>query len=103
MEKLADYRDIDRLIHEPARYILMAHLYVVSEADFVFLTRKCGLSGGNLSSHMSKLEDAGYVRVEKSFVNKRPQTTFELTKKGRQAFEEYRLKMSKALDWAEHA
>jgi DNA-binding MarR family transcriptional regulator len=79
--------------------MIMAHLYVVSQADFVFLARKCGLSGGNLSSHTSKLEDSGYIRIEKSFVDKRPQTTFELTRKGRAAFENYRKMMEKALSW----
>lgn len=97
MDSLSELRDIDRLIHEPTRFVLMAHLYVVSEADFVFLTRKVGLSGGNLSSHMSKLEEAGYVEVRKSFENKRPKTTFRLTSQGRKAFEDYRATMAKAL------
>ena len=99
MDHVNEIKDVDRLIHEPTRYLLMAHLFVVKEADFVFLARKVGLTGGNLSSHMSKLEDAGYVRVEKSFVNKRPQTTFRLTTKGRAAFEMYRKTMSELLDW----
>ena len=65
---------IDKLIHEPARLQLVASLYVVDAADFVFLLRQTGLTGGNVSSHMSKLEEAGYVDVEKGFVGKRPQT-----------------------------
>ena len=100
MDDLHEIKDVDRLIHEPTRYLLMAHLYVVKEADFVFLARKVGLTGGNLSSHMSKLEDAEYVRVDKAFVNKRPQTTFRLTRKGRSAFEMYRQTMEKVLNWS---
>ena len=97
MDHVSEIKNVDRLVHEPTRYVLMAHLFVVKEADFVYLARKVGLSGGNLSSHMSKLEDAGYVRVEKSFVNKRPQTTFRLTSKGRAAFAGYRDTMSRIL------
>ena len=99
MNHMNEIKDVDRLIHEPTRYLLMAHLFLVKEADFVFLARKVGLTGGNLSSHMSKLEDAGYVSVVKSFVNKRPQTTFRLTKNGRAAFTSYRDIMLRILEW----
>jgi DNA-binding MarR family transcriptional regulator len=99
MDTLADYRNIDRLLHEPARYVVAAHLYALAEADFVFLLRMSGLSAGNLSSHMSKLEDAGYVNVTKSFVERRPQTTFSLTTKGRKAFEEYRRTIIRIMQW----
>jgi DNA-binding MarR family transcriptional regulator len=94
-ERLAD---LDRLIHEPARLMLMAALYVVERADFVFLSRQTGLTGGNLSSHMSRLEEAGYVEVEKTFVGKRPQTVLSLTDKGRAAFREYRRSMIDVLE-----
>ena len=89
---------IDKLIHEPARLQLVASLYVVDAADFVFLLRQTGLTGGNVSSHMSKLEEAGYVDVQKSFVGKRPQTVFRLTKAGRKAFRTYRETMKGLLD-----
>lgn len=82
--------EFDRLIHEPARLVLMSNLYVVEEADFVFLSRQTGLTAGNISSHMSRLEDAGYVTIEKSIVGKRPRTTYALTGEGRTAFERYR-------------
>ena len=59
--------EIDKLIHEPARLQIMTQLYVVEEADFLFLMRKTGLTWGNLSSHMSKLETAGYIEVKKEF------------------------------------
>ena len=94
--------DIDRLIHEPARFMLMSHLFVIKQADFVLLARQTGLSGGNLSSHMSKLEKAGYVSVEKSFVEKRPFTLFKLTGKGRKSFIKYRKMMAEALDVPGH-
>ena len=81
---------IDRLIHEPARFLIMANLYVVESADFLFIMRQTGLTRGNLSSHMSKLEDAGYVRVEKKFVKKIPRTVYHLTPDGRAAFSQYR-------------
>ena len=82
--------DIDKLIHEPARLMIMAQLYVVEEADFIFLMRQTGLTWGNLSSHMSKLEDAEYIEVRKEFLDKKSHTILKLTKKGRDAFREYR-------------
>jgi len=86
----ADALDFDRLIHEPARLVLMANLFVVDEADFVFLSRQTGLTAGNISSHMARLESAGYVDIDKAFVGKRPRTTYLLTDSGRAAFERYR-------------
>jgi len=80
---------IDRLIHEPARLMIMAYLYVVDRADFLFLVRQTGLTLGNLSSHMSKLEAAGYIDVEKQFVGKKPRTLLRLTERGRSAFVHY--------------
>ncbi len=84
---------IDRVIHEPGRLVIMASLYVVESADFLFLTRQTGLTFGNLSSHMSKLEEAGYIEVVKDFVDRKPHTMLRMTRKGRAAFEEYRRRM----------
>jgi DNA-binding MarR family transcriptional regulator len=89
--------DIDKVIHEPARLIIVANLYVVESADFTFLMNQTGLTWGNLSSHMSKLEKAGYVQVEKTFVGKRPYTLLHLTPEGREAFEMYRVQMQQLL------
>ncbi|NQV32310.1 MAG: transcriptional regulator [Phycisphaeraceae bacterium] len=89
---------IDKLIHEPARFNIMAHLYVVESADFLFLMRQTGLTKGNLSSHMSKLEMAGYVEVEKEFVHKKPHTMLSLSNDGRKAFQDYRESMMRMLD-----
>ena len=88
---------IDRLVHEPARFMLMANLYVVEGADFMFLMRRTGLTFGNLSSHLTKLEAAGYVRIEKGYVGKRPRTMVHLTERGRRAFDEYRAGMERML------
>jgi DNA-binding MarR family transcriptional regulator len=87
---LPPVNEIDRLIHEPARLLIMAHLYVVEGADFLYLMNQTGLTFGNLSSHMSRLEEAGYIEVEKTFVDKRPNTRLRLTEAGRKAFDEYR-------------
>jgi len=90
--------DIDRLVHEPARLMILAVLYVVESADFTFLLRQTGLTRGNLSSHMTKLEDAGYIEVKKEFVDKIPRTLLHLTDKGRQAFQAYRKDMLQVLE-----
>lgn len=90
--------DIDRLIHEPARLTLIANLYVVDSADFTFLSRRTGLTDGNISSHMTRLENAGYVSVTKTFEGKRPRTIYELTSTGREAFDHYRNHLTGILD-----
>jgi DNA-binding MarR family transcriptional regulator len=80
---------IDRLIHEPARFSILAHLFVVEEADFLFLSRRIGLTKGNMSAHMRKLEDGGYIEVRKGFLGRRPHTVLAITEKGREAFKNY--------------
>lgn len=85
----ADLIEVDRLVHEPARLALLTHLYVVEGADFLFLMRQTGLTQGNLSSHLSRLENAGYVEVTKEFVGKKPRTQLRLTAAGREAFRDY--------------
>jgi DNA-binding MarR family transcriptional regulator len=80
-------------VHEPARLMVLANLYVLESADFTFLMNQTGLTWGNLSSHLSKLEEAGYVQIDKSFVNKKPQTMLSLTEEGRSAFQNYRRQM----------
>jgi len=80
---------LDRIIHEPARLMIMTVLSAVSEADFLYLQRECGLTQGNLSSHLAKLEDAGYVLIEKTFKGKYPLTICSLTRKGRDSYDAY--------------
>ncbi len=83
-------QEVDRLIHEPSRLTIMAQLYVVQSADFLFLQRQTKLTPGNLSTHLSKLENAGYVEITKEFIERKPHTALALTKKGRDAFKQYR-------------
>lgn len=90
--------NIDRLIHEPSRLTVIAHLYVVESADFLFLIRQTGMTWGNLSVHISKLEAAGYLEVKKEFIGKKPHTVVALTKKGRKAFDTYRKGMKDLLE-----
>ena len=89
---------IDRVIHEPARLMIIAHLFVVESVDFLFMQRQTGLTWGNLSSHLSKLEKAGYVAIEKEFLGKKPHTILRLTTEGRTAFQEYRQSMQQVFE-----
>jgi DNA-binding MarR family transcriptional regulator len=82
--------DIDRLIHEPARLIIVTILNAVESADFLYLQREAGLTKGNLSAHLSKLEEAGYIEIEKTYRGKIPLTVCRLTGNGREAFKRYR-------------
>src|SRR5512136_810890 len=95
---LAALNEIDRLIHEPGRLMLMALLYVVKSADFTFIMSQTGLTWGNLSAHMSRLEQAGYIEVAKAFKGRRPNTLLRLTPAGRGAFQKYRREMKQVLD-----
>lgn len=90
--------EIDRLIHEPARLMIVAILYAVESADFLYLKRETELTKGNLSSHLSRLEEAGYVNIEKTYKGKIPLTICNLTDKGRKAFEDYRKQMKFMVD-----
>jgi DNA-binding MarR family transcriptional regulator len=80
----SDELTLDRLIHEPGRLAILTVLSSVKDADFVFLLRATGLTKGNLSSHLTKLEDAGLVTIEKRFVRKKPNTNVALTREGRE-------------------
>ena len=89
--------ELDRLIHEPARLMIVMILEGVGEADFLYLQREGGFTQGNLSSHLGKLEEAGYVEIEKKFKGKLPLTVCRLTPRGRVAFAGYSAKMLGAL------
>ena len=82
--------ELDRIIHEPGRLVIVALLSGVKEADFLYLMRETELTKGNLSSHLAKLEEAAYVEIEKTYRGKLPLTLIRLTTKGRTAFEDYR-------------
>jgi DNA-binding MarR family transcriptional regulator len=90
--------DIDRVIHASARLMVLTYLYVVESADYVFLMRLTGLTWGNLSTHLTKLEEAGYIAIEKEFRGKKPHSIVHLTKEGRTAFREYKKSMKQVLD-----
>ena len=77
--------------------MILTILYVVESADFLYLMRQTGLTRGNLSSHLSKLEAAGYIDVKKEFVDKIPRTLLRLTDTGREAFQAYRQDMIQVL------
>lgn len=89
-EDLRSVTELDRLIHEPARLLIVTLLSTVASADFLFLQRETGLTKGNLSAHLSKLEEAGYVQIEKTFKGKLPLTVCELTTSGKKALNQYR-------------
>ena len=86
----ASLAGVDRLIHEPSRSLILAVLAVVNSADFLYLLRETGLTKGNLTVHLSKLEAAGYIKIEKTYRGKLPLTLCSLTEDGKQAFENYR-------------
>lgn len=90
--------EIDQVIHAPARLMVLTYLYVVESADYVFLMRLTGLTWGNLSTHLTRLEEAGYVAIRKEFKGKKPHSTVSLTPQGRTAFREYKRSLQQVLD-----
>ncbi|GAP22293.1 winged helix-turn-helix domain-containing protein [Leptolinea tardivitalis] len=82
--------DVDKLIHEPSRLMILTILVSVEKADFVYLQRETGLTRGNLSVHLTKLSEAGYIDIQKTFNGKVPQTICQITDTGKQAFLRYR-------------
>jgi DNA-binding MarR family transcriptional regulator len=95
--QLQSIADLDRVIHEPGRLMLVALLFAVDRSDFLYLQHETGMNKGTLSSHLSRLEEAGYVEVEKTYRGKVPQTLLRLTAAGRKAFEQYRRNLRGAL------
>jgi DNA-binding MarR family transcriptional regulator len=94
---LGPLSDIDRTIHSPARLMVMTYLYAVESADYIFLQNLTGLTWGNLSSHLSKLEKDGYVEVQKEIVGKKVHSMVNLTPTGREAFRKYKQAMQQIL------
>ena len=88
-ESLVKILEVDKMIHEPARMVILSLLFVLEGADFLFILNQTGLTQGNLSSHLTKLEDAGLIKSKKSFIGKRPRTSLAMTRAGRKKFEEY--------------
>lgn len=93
--------ELDRVIHQPARLRIMASLTALnadSEVDFRSLGKLLNLTDGNLGAHLGKLEAAGYVKVQKLFVDRKPKTFLSVTAKGRVAFEEHVQVLREILD-----
>jgi DNA-binding transcriptional ArsR family regulator len=90
--------EVDRLIHEPSRSVILAVLAAVQSADFLYLQRETGLTKGNLSVHLSKLEEAGYIAIEKTYRGKLPMTLCRMTDAGSQAFETYRKQLKQFVE-----
>ena len=90
--------EVDRVIHEPARLLIMTILSAVENADFLYLQREAGLTKGNLSSHLSKLEAAGYVEINKTYRGKIPLTVCKLSAAGQAAFSDYRDQLKYIVD-----
>jgi DNA-binding MarR family transcriptional regulator len=88
-EPFEEIAGMDKLIHEPARLALLTALSVCKSADFTYLQRLTGLTQGNLSGHLGKLEEAGYLRITKQISGKRPLTTISITPGVRQAIEKH--------------
>ena len=90
--------EVDRLIHEPARLLIVTILSAVESADFLYLQRETGLTKGNLSSHLSKLEAANYIEIIKTYRGKIPLTICRLTEFGKEAFMKYRDQLKYIVD-----
>jgi len=94
---------VDRVVHEPARLAIMTNLFVVESANATYLLQQTGLTWGNLGAHLGKLEEAGYITVEKGYNGKKPETTVALTESGRTALLDYRNQIITALAPVEEA
>ncbi|HEX6981281.1 MAG TPA: transcriptional regulator [Balneolaceae bacterium] len=92
------FDELNPLLHSQLRLAIMSLLISVKEADFSFIKKKTEATSGNISVQISKLEDAGYLEVTKSFINKRPNTSYTVTDKGINAFEEYVNTLEQYLD-----
>lgn len=93
--------EFDKLVHQPTRLQIFAYLYRRGETDFNSLAADLNITGGNLSNHLQKMEEAGCVSVEKDFVDRKPQTTYRLTEVGREKFEEHIGKLEQLVDQIE--
>lgn len=81
--------ELDKLVHQPTRLQIFAHLYANGETPFSELAEALDLTEGNLASHIERMEDADCVRVEKTFVDRKPRTSYELTDRGEALFEDH--------------
>jgi DNA-binding MarR family transcriptional regulator len=96
--RLPPIDDLDPTIHSPTRMKILAFLAIVESADFTFLLTQTGLTRGNLSPNLRRLEEAGYVQIKKEFVDRIPRTLIRLTDEGRAAMQQYNQTMQRVLD-----
>lgn len=96
-ESWAGLASVDKLIHEPARLAVITILAAVESTDFLYLQRATGLTKGNLSIHLQKLEEAGLIKIQKTFQGKYPRTLCKLTQKGKEGFMAYKEQMKGVL------
>ncbi len=88
-EAIFDYNEIDDIIHARIRLAIMTILLARGKTDFATLKKQTKTSDGNLSTHLRKLEDAGYIVVEKSFVDRKPITIYWVSNDGKKAYAKY--------------
>lgn len=96
-ESGTEFNEQDGFIHVHARLKILSHLYVVKSVEYVALKNQTGLTWGNISTHVRKLEDKGYITMKKEIIMRKPHSMLSLTGKGQKAFEEYRKKVKKML------
>ena len=89
-EQIRHIAGLDRVIHEPGRLMILSLLWPIKECDFLYLRNATEMNKGNLSSHLARLESAGYVEIEKTYRGKVPQTLLRMTPAGSTAYEKYR-------------
>jgi DNA-binding MarR family transcriptional regulator len=89
---------LDKVIHQPARLMIVVLLYAVDQVDFPHLQDETGLNKGTLSSHLFRLKEEKYVKVLKTYRGNVPQTLVTLTRAGRKAFQQYRRKIKQAIE-----
>lgn len=92
-----NYQDLDELLHSRIRLAVVSVLVSVEEIDFTGLRERVGATDGNLATHTRKLEDAGYIEVRKSFVDRKPSTAYRLTETGREKLRQYVAKLEQFL------
>jgi DNA-binding MarR family transcriptional regulator len=90
--------EVNKLIHAPIRLGIMTILNSAKKVNFIYLREKLDVTDGNLSSHMEKLEKEGYVNVKKTFVDKKPNTVYRITEKGKKAFRVYLEHLEKIIE-----
>jgi len=96
-ESWSELSSVDKIIHEPARLAVITILDAVESADFLYLQRAAGLTKGNLSVHLGKLEEAGLIEIQKTYQGKIPRTLCKLTMKGKNGFKDYKEQMKGVL------